>query len=1237
KYGALRDSLLSNFGALTQIPQLTNFSPNLDRELYRSILGGTLQSFVEGPTVPSIEKLVESFTDVTPNITETALSNWVLGRDYLHPRKISYGKTAVFDLGKFKNGLSVTNDQTVQVPAVSHLRLNEGTIETWIRPQWKGLANDATLTFNDLTIDGYSDVSKVFIGFSGENPTRFPFDLNIASEGIEVLSEAANIDIDTGFFIWYDNANNLWNLRWRGLRDEVCEFTGTINTTGEFFNTAHPSGADGYSINEITDVITSTVRQISFEAFIDGYDAVRDELVYAMDGISFASGDMHYIFDMAHTPSSNRMSLFKDGTGYLNFQVYDNRLDCGLDAGFYNISTNIRSWEENRLYHVAASWKFNTIEEQDEMRLFVNGYEVPNLFKYGGNPKASSAFDFGDVAEETVIASCLRPIIGGPDGITTAGSTLFRVTSRDFTSLGVLVGDSLCLLEDNPDGTGSPNFGLAYTITGIGTNTLTLNRAPTLTLGDLWYSVNKVTDTVTTPVNLQDFIVVKIDSGGTETELNGINTEEPDYTIRRANDYTHVIEINNGVELGEAVIIRPMGLILKRCKERVYVYGGGYSELRVNSAAPVTLNDVDITAVILERTLIEASDGYDGYGLTSVIIDSQLVTLLQSYFEDPCQPSNSANGRKLSIMLSGDNIDYTIPGNEIFIQGKTYSGALDETISFTENDTIVTSEYWTEIDAITVSVVPTDATLPAGVIEIKENNPITVSENNGDFAEVVEYSNGIIRLEIYGMGGVAFVLNPCIYEVDYPSYLRIRLTKQPDTFYIGSDYSGENTLDAVIDEFRILDYLSIDTRIGESLTVERTITTDYNTELAFEENNNTLLLLHYDDIVTDSSDYIDRFGEGFNVAPSVNDDFGTGVKFIESRPYIIDNAGAVFNNTEGTIEFWVSPLDDTRGDPNYHYYVDMTSIITEEVESITKTTVIAGQRIRAIESIRLITDVYNSGTNYFTGGSISNVDGKTITLGIPLPSANVDVKITYVPLNSYGDRVSVFRDPFGFVNFFVKASGVEHLISVHVDWERHTWHRIMVMWKTNSVDNLDRLRLFVDGHERGTIKYGTGLIYGTGIIYGQAEVRPGVNRFLVDNIDLQDIFAHIFVGTDVFSFNGARAVMDNLRFSSKQRLQSIRKTANDTVDIDYQANTSFAFPVVEDIITTAIYNFDLESEAVEYFTTLINAERGIFRFEVEVVDSFDKITGNTALEDLLSELINVIKPAHTESIITYEE
>jgi hypothetical protein len=1233
RYGALREALLTNFGALTQIKELTTFSPNLNREVYRSVVNGTMQSFLEGPTIPSIERLVEAFTDVTPNITETAFSNWVLGRDFLHPRKVLTAKAATFDLGRFNNGIVIDDEQYIKVPALMHFKLNEGTLESWVRPTWKGLSNDATLTFN-LTIDGYNEADRVFIGFSGQHPATMPFSLSIADTDINVFSEPSNIETETGFFIWFDEFADTWNIRWREDRLEEHSFSGTISTTGEFYNIVKPVGPDGYEINEITDTITSTIQSIEFNGFIDGYDALVNTDMNAMDGLAFASGNIHYLFDMAQSASANRVSIFKDGTGYLNFQVWDNSATHLPRAGLYNMSTSVRDWQANELHHIAVAWKFNTAFERDEMHLFVDGEEVPNLFKYGGNPKASALYDFGDVAEEIVITGSVKPIVGGFDGLTTTGSFLFRTEVTDFEERGIQVGDILHIIGDVPDGDGDPNFGLPYTVTGVGGNSITVNRAFVSTLGDLQFSVNQVTATVDTPVNFQDIIMVARDADGNETELIGVDGPEADYSIRRGDDHTHVLTINNGINAGDDAVIKPLGLIFRRCRARIYTYGS-IDTIRMNGPAPVSLDDVSITAILIPRTLISTGGGF---GLVGTIIGAQLVTLLQSFFESTCQPSNTVRGRKLDVILTGDNINYSIPGNQIIITGETYSGAVQEILTFTENGTMTTSEYWTRIDSVTVSIIPIDATQPVGIIEVRENKPITLSDNSGDFAEVVEYANGLFRLEVFGAGGVPYYLNACLYEIDYPSFLRIRLDGQPDVFYIGSDFAGTNNFDGTIDEFRILDDFSIDTRVGELLASgARSITTDYNAPQEFNPDNNAITLLHFDDDIEDSFRFIDRFESGFEVAPSVNERFVNAAKFDRGNSYIINNAGVIFNNNEGTIEFWISPLDDSKNDPNFHYYVDMSSVVQEDLTSVSSISVITNQRIRTVESVRLQSDVFNTGTNYFTGGFISNVDRRTITLGIPLPAQNVPLKVTYVPLSSRGDRVSIFRDPTGAINFFVKAFDVEHIISVPMSWDRHTWHRIMVMWRTNSLDNEDRLRLFVDGSERGTIRYGTGLIYGTGVVYGQAEVRPGVNRFLVDNIDLTDTFARIYVGSDVLGLNGARARLDNLRFSEIERLQSIRVTTNDTLDVNYTANLEFVNPVVSDVFTTGLFDFEKAEEIIRFLTTIINSERGIFRFEVEVIDSFDKVIGNTDLEQLLIKLINTIKPAHTEAIITFTE
>ena len=1290
RYGALREPLLTNFGSLTQIPALTNFAPDFDREVYRSVVGGTLQSFVEGPTIPSIERLVESFTDVTPNITESAFEGWVVGRDFLTLKDAETDLTPTYDLGKFDNGISVGSGQTVEIPAVSHVKLDEGTIGTWIRPTWAGTENDSSITF-DIDINGVKDATRVFIGPNAVNPTAVPFTLNISDEDIVLFGEPNNISTATGYFIWFNEFTNNWQIRWRENTRQLHNFNGTLTTTGEFFNITEPT-IDGYEINEINDLITSSTTSIEFAATIDCLDSYGSGLdaygvigdidggffsgstfvtiidggsfindiftctidggaftdspadfvgnltenvsasIFAQDGISFMSGDEHYIFDMAYRADSSRMSLFKDGTGYLNFQVFDNQVSLGRDAGLYNISTNIRSWTRENLRHVAVSWQFNSAEEQDFMHLFIDGQEVPSLFKYGGNPKATSSFDFGDVSEETIISSAVSPIVNGSDGSSVASSASFSSASSNFESLGITIGDSFRILDVTADGTLDSVASGVYTITGVGTTTLTLDRSLTLTLGNISFTVNQFNKTVDASVNFQDFIVVVDDGYGVETELAGLDATDPDYSVSRGANSTHIISINNGVAVSEDVVLRPLGLIFRRCKEKIFVYDDDTNTMRLNTPEPVNMVDVDITKILADRTLIEEGS------LFALSAGSLSATLGGDGYDDGyiCQPSNQVNGRKLAVTLSGSNINYSGVDNTITINGDAFSGITQEVLTFTENATQVAVEDWLNITSIIVNVIPVDSTLPAGIFEVRENKPMNESENNGDFVEITDYSNGIFTLEIFGSGGLPFIIEDCFYEIDYPSFLNINMDGPPDTFFIGSDYLSSKEFDGIIDEFKILMTPLTDIRIGES-ALTSSVTNDFNADNPSVDNTDTLLLMHFDDDTDDSSIYRDAFDSGFEVSDSVNSTFDKAIRVRENRPFEVSNALGVFNNDEGTIEFWVSPLDDNRGDPNLHYYIDMSAVLIEEIVSTTKITVAVGSRVREVDSVRLLSDTNNTGTNYFTGGSVSNVDGVTLTLGTQLPARETTVRVSYVPLSAQGDRVSVFKDSRGFVNFFMKASGTEHLISTPVDWERHTWHRVMIMWRTNSSDNNDRLRLFVDGNERGTVKYGTGLIYGTGVIYGQAEVRVGVNRFIVNNIDLTDTFAKITIGTDTLGINNARALLDNIRFSNIERLQSIKIVGDDTVDVNYTANTNLAQPVIEDLFTSKLLDFDKEMDIVEFFASIINQERGIFRFEVEVVDSFDNIAGDTVLENLLTKLIETIKPAHTESTVTFLE
>jgi hypothetical protein len=270
KVGALRDALLKNFGSLVDIPILNEFDTTLPRENYRDALTAALQSFTRGPTKPAINDLVSHITHIDPRITEAAFQNWSLGVSSLYSNGIDYTNDLQLLSGKFDNGALVTNDdETVTFPVASNLRLESGTLEMWVVPEWDGLDNDATLTFQ-IYKDGYTvSASEIFIGATSYNPTYDDdnmFTLNrddaVSPEGLP-----SAVYINTGVFIYYDTDDSRWKLLVRERPLTSARYTGTVWSSGEVYDVKFIAG-----LKEINDMVRSGISSIEFEMNIDGYD-----------------------------------------------------------------------------------------------------------------------------------------------------------------------------------------------------------------------------------------------------------------------------------------------------------------------------------------------------------------------------------------------------------------------------------------------------------------------------------------------------------------------------------------------------------------------------------------------------------------------------------------------------------------------------------------------------------------------------------------------------------------------------------------------------------------------------------------------------------------------------------------------------------------------------------------------------------------------------------------------------
>jgi hypothetical protein len=192
----------------------------------------------------------------------------------------------------------------------------------------------------------------------------------------------------------------------------------------------------------------------------------------------------------------------------------------------------------------------------------------------------------------------------------------------------------------------------------------------------------------------------------------------------------------------------------------------------------------------------------------------------------------------------------------------------------------------------------------------------------------------------------------------------------------------------------------------------------------------------------------------------------------------------------------------------------------------------------------------------------------------------------------------------------------------------------MATYNVNNQDNKDRMRLWVDGVEGGVITWGSpGLNYGIGVTYGSSGVID--SNFMTTNIDIKDTLANITLGNSYEGTGNAMARMDNVRFSLRDRQPSV--VAGQSLDLNYQSNLEAASPVIEDTLTTAIYDFDKNVVETEFLSNLLSRSTHLSSFDVNVVDSFDVIMNNAIAMTLIESLIGRIKPAHTRAYVNFVE
>lgn len=1298
KAGALRDALLKNFGTLVDIPIMNTFDTSFDREIYRDALQGALQSFTKGPTIPAMKLLVSSITKIDPEIIEGIFNKWTLGTSVLCNNSVkTTGDVAVVP-AKFGSGVLVDKpDETITIPVTSSLRTEEGSMSMWVIPRWNGLDNDATLTFSSVQKDGYLlPASDIYIGASSFNPT---FDLNgnfvvnrFSKPSAEGLPSA--IYTKSGIFIYYDVDNQRWNVLAKDNPVNNTKYSGKITSSGEFYDVKFIEG-----FGEINDVLRSTSTDIDFEFNIDSNDNPADGYVpnNSFDGITFMADNEHYFFDFGKGEGEDRFSLYKDGSGYLNFEVWDK--GCRDRRSSYKVSADISNWVAGENHFIGLSWVLGSKIQKDEMHLFVDGFEVANIIKYGGRPAGTENDRFRQVVPEIIVGAVTKKAINGDDLVTNLGSNIVFSNSINFQSEGIIAGDAVDIMES---GLGS------FTILTVNGNTLELDQPAGASYEDARFSVNKFSVVVESDINLYTNIAVsKITTSGQEIELAGQRATLPDYSIDKNALNQDVLTILGDVDPGDTIVIRTLGLNFRSVDEEVYLWSDS-NVLKTQLPTPVSLNEVEIIPVMSQLTSIGPSNSTLAGGV---------------FTSDPIvpsgQPSNATEGRNISVRVTGDNTDFSNPV-KVTINGTAFSGAVTETIEFTEPEVKESAEKWQTIDDFVVEVTPYDDTIDATAFEAEESFSVTESNGNENFA-VIKYSipmqlgttlsgggsttvtnggagfpcgedlvgknltitypdtaagsykvlsattteleldqavpgpafndgvfgiyntpmgrsgfaNGIFTLEIAAQPGAPFFLSQGYYKVNYSSFLSVKLSPFNDiNAYIGSDFEGNKQANSVIDEFKILNIQETDTRVGESVGVgEDSFTTEFLTIRKFIPNKNTLVYLDFDE------------------KPFKNE----AEKFTSFSKDFIQSSNSVNSDFNQSVVLNQKPLSfDNAGlfipreqgtiefwvSPQLDTYNDPYDryYFDSASSSVEEVVSISSTTVKIGMKASSVNSVRLASDTQGQGADYF-IDGKllndfqTIELGQALPATKTNVVVSYVPRNFSGNRISILKDKNGYLTFRVIA-----------DNGRTYEVSQPIFWNKNEWHRVRASFEFNSKFNTDQMKLfvdgnlNSVILYGSGIIYGTGFVY-GQNSCgpegaqIRTDINFTDILNKINIGSDYLGLNTAFARIDDFKISNV--IQPTVLIGQYEKDPHFIENRSLACPSAPDAFTTFLMDFDTLVTRVSDFAVVRDTDGGIFNFTINVLDQFMIVDSNDRAKQVLEELIFRLKPAESKVNINY--
>jgi len=398
--------------------------------------------------------------------------------------------------------------------------------------------------------------------------------------------------------------------------------------------------------------------------------------------------------------------------------------------------------------------------------------------------------------------------------------------------------------------------------------------------------------------------------------------------------------------------------------------------------------------------------------------------------------------------------------------------------------------------------------------------------------------------------------------------------------------------------------------------------------------------------------YFDAFGATLEDAISVN---STSVKLSSPASKILN---VRLKGDDSNIDYFAGGKLE----------IDTQKAISEESVSLNNSTVITAKNILQVITVKILDDLTE--TDYFIGGSIG-LDKKTIYLGKLLPSNNLILTVTYqttddsneklntqvirlnkklpyqnshvivnyIPSGLQGDRISIFKDSIGYMNFSINASGTDFTVRAPTFWAANTWHRVKASYKINGGHNTDEMRLFLDGYEFTNVLFGTDLIFGSTLaVAGTVMAGDGYhdgynNSYIMGNIRFKDPINDLFIGSEYTGNKPIFSLLDNFRISNISR--QIYAPYGEPLDVNYSSNLDIVFPVTADLFTTYLLDFNATTFKNTDFSILKNKNTGLFDFSINILDSFGIVSSSSKVQQVLETLIKILKPANSRVFIQY--